>query len=228
MTYDRFGSSSHLQRTVCYHIPRPRSVFACCAQRKINSYRQQYADNQNISFLPVIVSTSTRMHCESLRLLFLQAHRETEAHFAAAGMSSQRNQSDLVYHLTVYRHQGRWSETCACILMHWMCTRTGTSSSRIVPSKYVNPVEKKGSRPKPRLSDPHVRCPECPGRASSSVVLGTARTNARSRSHPSYQLWRSQGRRPRRDRMCGRQTRARRSSTCRRSCSCSPRTTRQP
>jgi hypothetical protein len=42
------------------------------AQSKINSYRQQYADN----------------------LLFLQAHRETEAHFTAAGMSSQHNQSD--------------------------------------------------------------------------------------------------------------------------------------
>ena len=39
-------------------------------------------------------STSTRMHGEFLRLLFLQAHRETEAHFTAAGMSSQRNQSD--------------------------------------------------------------------------------------------------------------------------------------
>jgi hypothetical protein len=29
-----------------------------------------------------------------LRLLFLQAHRETEAHFTAAGMPSQRNQSE--------------------------------------------------------------------------------------------------------------------------------------
>ena len=38
--------------------------------------------------------TSTRMHGEFLRLQFLQAHRETEAHFSAAGMSSQRNQSD--------------------------------------------------------------------------------------------------------------------------------------
>jgi hypothetical protein len=34
------------------------------------------------------------MHGEFLRVLFLQAHRETEAHFTAAGMSSQRNQSD--------------------------------------------------------------------------------------------------------------------------------------
>jgi hypothetical protein len=60
------------------------------AQRKIDGYWQQYADNQNISFLPTIMSTSTRMHDEFLLLLFLQAHWETEAHFTAAGMSSQR------------------------------------------------------------------------------------------------------------------------------------------
>jgi hypothetical protein len=53
------------------------------AQRKINNYRQQYADNQNISFLPAIMTTSSRMHGEFLRLLFLQAHRETAAHFHA-------------------------------------------------------------------------------------------------------------------------------------------------
>jgi hypothetical protein len=37
------------------------------------------------------------MHGEFLRLLFLQAHRETEAHFtAAAGMSSQTNNSEAL------------------------------------------------------------------------------------------------------------------------------------
>ena len=61
---------------------------------KINAYRQQYADNENISFLPAITSTSTRMHDEFLRLIFLQAHLETEAHFTAAGMSSQNYQTD--------------------------------------------------------------------------------------------------------------------------------------
>ena len=43
-------------------------------------------------FSPRSLSTSTRMHGEFLRLLFLQAHRETEAHFIATnstGMSSQ-------------------------------------------------------------------------------------------------------------------------------------------
>jgi hypothetical protein len=34
------------------------------------------------------------MHGEFLRLLFLQAHRETEAHFTAAEISSQRNYPD--------------------------------------------------------------------------------------------------------------------------------------
>ena len=56
-----------------------------------------HADNQNIYFLPAIVSTSTRMHGEFLRLLFLQAHRETEeAHFTAAGMSSQTNNPEAL------------------------------------------------------------------------------------------------------------------------------------
>jgi hypothetical protein len=34
------------------------------------------------------------MHVEFLRLLFLQVHRETEAHFTVSGKPSQRNQSD--------------------------------------------------------------------------------------------------------------------------------------
>jgi hypothetical protein len=95
MTHDRFGSSSHVQQNGLLSHPQDLDApLRLTAQRKINSYRQEYADNQNISFLPAIVSTSTRMHGEFLRLLFLQAHRETEAHFTAAGMSSHRIQSD--------------------------------------------------------------------------------------------------------------------------------------
>jgi hypothetical protein len=93
-THDRFGSSSHVQQNCLLSHPQDLDApLRLAVQRKINSYRQQYADNQNISFLPSIVSTSTRMHGEFLRLLFLQAHREIEAHFTDAGMSSQHNQS---------------------------------------------------------------------------------------------------------------------------------------
>ena len=97
IAHDRFGSSSHVQQNGS--LSHPQDIDAplrIAAQRKIAAYRQQYADNQNISFLPAIVSTSTRMHGEFLRLLFLQAHRETEAHFTAAGMSSQTNNSEAL------------------------------------------------------------------------------------------------------------------------------------
>ena len=63
MTHQRFGSSSHVQQNDLLSHPQDLDApLRLAAQRKINGYRQQYADNQNISFLPAIVSTSTRMH----------------------------------------------------------------------------------------------------------------------------------------------------------------------
>jgi hypothetical protein len=95
ITHDRFGSSSHVQQNGSLLHPQDLDgLMRVAAQRKTNAYRQTYADNQKISFLPAIMSTSNRMHGELLRLLFLQAHRETEAHFTAAGLPSQRNQSE--------------------------------------------------------------------------------------------------------------------------------------
>jgi hypothetical protein len=85
MTHDRFGSSRHVKQ---------KGLQLQGMVAKKNSNRQQYADNQNISFLPAIVSTSTRMNGKFLRVLFLQDHQETESHFTADGMSSQRNHSD--------------------------------------------------------------------------------------------------------------------------------------
>ncbi len=40
----------------------------------------------NNSFMPTIASTSGRLHSEFVRLLFLQAHRETDRFFAASGV----------------------------------------------------------------------------------------------------------------------------------------------
>jgi hypothetical protein len=96
IAHDRFGSSSHVQQNGCLSHPQDLDArLRIAAQCKIAAYQQQHGDNQNISFLPVIVSTSTRMHGEFLRLL-LQAHRETEAHFTAAGMSSQTKNSEAL------------------------------------------------------------------------------------------------------------------------------------
>ena len=43
------------------------------------------------------MTASSRMHGEFLRLLFLQAHRETTAHFNATGLPSQQNRSDNAF-----------------------------------------------------------------------------------------------------------------------------------
>jgi hypothetical protein len=65
MTHNRFGSSSHVQQNSLLSHPQDLDAPLClAAQRKINSYRQQYADNQNISFLPDIVSTSKHTHAQ--------------------------------------------------------------------------------------------------------------------------------------------------------------------
>jgi hypothetical protein len=106
MTHDRFGSSSHVQQNGLLSHPQDLDApLRVAAQRKINSYRQQYADNQNISFLPAIVSTSTRMHGEFLRLLFyrptgrprrtslpLECHRNAtnRTRFVSSALSTSR------------------------------------------------------------------------------------------------------------------------------------------
>jgi hypothetical protein len=108
ITHERcYGSSSHpLQNGRLTHLQDVDAPLHIAAERKMNSFSQQDTDNQNISFLPAIISTSTRMHGEFLRLLFLQAHRETEAHFTATGMSSQRNQSDSFLFKRAASYQG--------------------------------------------------------------------------------------------------------------------------
>jgi len=84
ITHNRYGKSAQPhqngQLTHPHDLDAPLRI---AAKSKIDDYREQYANNQNFSFLPAITSTSTRRHREFLRLLFLQAHRETTAHFTA-------------------------------------------------------------------------------------------------------------------------------------------------
>jgi hypothetical protein len=72
------------------------------AQRKIIAYRQQYADNQNISFLPAIISISCRMHGEFLRLLFLQAHGRPRR--ISLPLESRRNTINRTRSVSSARH----------------------------------------------------------------------------------------------------------------------------
>ena len=92
VTHDRYGSSAQPhQNGLLTHPQDLDAPLHVAARKKINTYRDQYANNRNITFMPAITSTSSRMHGEFLRLLFLQAHRETTAHFTAIGMPAQQH-----------------------------------------------------------------------------------------------------------------------------------------
>jgi hypothetical protein len=58
------------------------------AADKIRKYRAGV-----VSFIPAIPSTSGKLHSEFVRLLFLQAHRETHRFFAASGVQSAHSTS---------------------------------------------------------------------------------------------------------------------------------------
>ncbi len=51
--------------------------------------------------MPAIASTSGRLHSEFVRLLFLQAHRETDRFFAASGVQSDQTDPDQFH----FRHE---------------------------------------------------------------------------------------------------------------------------
>jgi len=84
MTTTVLGAVDMCSRKVCHRIPRT-SMRLCVLLRSVKlttiGNNTLTIRTFNISFLPAIMSTSTSMHGEFLRLHFLQAHRETEAHF---------------------------------------------------------------------------------------------------------------------------------------------------
>ena len=51
--------------------------------------------------MPAIVSTSGSLHSEFVRLLFLQAHRETDLFFADSGVQLEHSRSGLFHYLRV-------------------------------------------------------------------------------------------------------------------------------
>ena len=99
IAHDRVGSSA--DPTLNGHLKYPNNLDQSlndAAAEKIRKYRADYNNRppSAVSFMPAIASTSGRLHSEFVRLLFLQAHRETDRFFAASGVQSA--QSTSVFH----------------------------------------------------------------------------------------------------------------------------------
>jgi hypothetical protein len=101
IAHDRVGSSA--DPTLNGHLKYPNNLDQSlndAAAEKIRKYRADYNNRppSAVSFMPAIASTSGRLHSEFVRLLFLQAHRETDRFFAASGVQSAQSTSGGFFH----------------------------------------------------------------------------------------------------------------------------------
>ena len=101
IAHDRVGSSA--DPTLNGHLKYPNNLDQSlndAAADKLRKYRADYNNRppSAVSFMPAIASTSGRLHSEFVRLLFLQAHRETDRFFAASGVQSAQSTSGGFFH----------------------------------------------------------------------------------------------------------------------------------
>jgi hypothetical protein len=87
VTHDRVGSSA--DPALNGHLRYPNKLDQSLndtAADKIRRYCADYSNNptRGVGLMSVIPSTSGRLHSEFIRILFLQAHRETDCFFAAS------------------------------------------------------------------------------------------------------------------------------------------------
>ncbi len=101
VAHDRVGSSA--DPALNGHLRYPNNLDQSlndAAVAKLRKYRADYNFNppRGVGFIPDIASTSGLLHSEFIRILFLQAHRETDRFFTASGvMSSQSDRGFFHY-----------------------------------------------------------------------------------------------------------------------------------
>jgi hypothetical protein len=77
------------QRTCSEPVQKKLEIFGyLVSPDKIRKYRADYNNRppSAVSFMTTIASTSGRLHSEFVRILFLQAHRETDRFFVTSGV----------------------------------------------------------------------------------------------------------------------------------------------
>jgi hypothetical protein len=96
-----FGSSSDPTLNGRLHYNDVDKSLHEAANDKVRLYHEDYNNNppNAVAFIPAIAGTNGRLHSDFIRLLFLQAHRETDRFFAVSGVqSAQSNLGATCFH----------------------------------------------------------------------------------------------------------------------------------
>jgi hypothetical protein len=101
IAHDRMGSSA--DPSLNGHLKYPNNLDQSLNDTVADKIRKYRADYNNrppsaVSFMPAIASTSGRLHSEFVRLLFLQAHRETDRFFGASGVQLAQTHPGVQFH----------------------------------------------------------------------------------------------------------------------------------
>ncbi len=93
LTHDRFGKNSDPTLNGRLHYDDVDKSLNETPNDKIRKYHSDYNNNppNSVVFMPAIFGTNGRLHSDFIRLLFLQAHRETDCFFAASGVQSAQS-----------------------------------------------------------------------------------------------------------------------------------------
>jgi hypothetical protein len=83
-----------------------RSLFCTSVTMHLSSKDYNNRASNAISIMPAIATTSGCLHSEFVRLLFLQAHQETDRFFAASGVQlTQSTNGQFHFRRTVFSSQ---------------------------------------------------------------------------------------------------------------------------
>ena len=151
IAHERFGRSSDLSINGNLHYPndKDRSLNEAAAD-KILKYRADYNNNPPIStaFIPAIASTSGRLHSEFIRLLFLQAHRETDRFFAASGVQpAQPNSGGIfTYKRETFLSQLKSKIGSSLAKTAAMCVNLNIDGAPITSRSHTHPSHSQASR----------------------------------------------------------------------------------
>jgi hypothetical protein len=91
----------------------PDHILENAAADKIRNYRDAYAVNCQVAFLPACMSTSGRIHGEFLRLLFFLSNKQADDYFADLGYEAHKEEFCHRRSVFFYRNQCTIGLACA-------------------------------------------------------------------------------------------------------------------
>ena len=145
IAHDRFGSSADPTLNGKLHYPTniDKSLNET-GNDKIRKYRADYNNNppNSVAFMPAIAGTTGRLYSEFTRLLFLQAHRETDRFFTASGVQSAQHDRG-VFHFRRTAFSSRLKSKCGHILVKTSGLRVNLNldGATIDSSSHTHPCE---------------------------------------------------------------------------------------